>query len=382
MKSFIDLRSDTVTLPSAAMRTAMAEANVGDDVYGEDPTMNRLEEQAAHLLGKAAAIYLPTGTMGNLAALLVHGARGTRVILGSECHIYHYEAGGASALGGLVFDVVPNLPDGTLALPALHATLARNPQDAHIAPPGVICLENTHNRCGGAVLTPAAMARVHALAQEHGVPVHLDGSRILNAAVALGVDVRELTAHVDSLMLCLSKGLSAPVGSLVAGTAPFIAGVRRMRKMLGGGMRQAGIIAAAGIVALDEMVERLAEDHQHARQLAHELVALPGIVLDVARVQTNLVFFGLADAGLSEAAFLAALREEGVLMNAMGPGKIRAVTHYGITSADVTETVAAVRRVLEAHALRTAPQQQAVGAAYDARAAVWSALAHRSARRV
>lgn len=343
----IDLRSDTVTLPSPAMRDAIARAELGDDVYGEDPTVNRLEELAAHMVGKEAALLVASGTMGNLAALLAHCTAGQRVIVGTESHIFNYEAGGAAALGGLAYHLVPNQPDGTLEPAALQAALGW-PDDPHHAPLGAICLENTHNRCGGTVLTPAYMAHVHALAQAHGVPLHLDGARVFNAAVALGVDVRDITRHADTVQFCLSKGLAAPVGSIIAGPRPFIDKARGIRKMLGGGMRQAGIIAAAGIVALTEMVERLAEDHANARLLAEELAHIPGIQIDLSRVQSDIVLFELASGHLPVEAFLAALRERGVLMGRMGQKGIRAVTHYGISAGDVRAAAAAVRAVLAA----------------------------------
>lgn len=343
----IDLRSDTVTLPSPAMRDAIARAELGDDVYGEDPTVNRLEELAAHTVGKEAALLVASGTMGNLAALLAHCTAGQRVIAGTESHIFNYEAGGAAALGGLAYHLVPNQPDGTLEPEALQAALGW-PDDLHHAPLGAICLENTHNRCGGTVLTPAYMAHVHALAQAHGVPLHLDGARVFNAAVALEIDVRDITRHADTVQFCLSKGLAAPVGSIIAGPRPFIDKARRIRKMLGGGMRQAGIIAAAGIIALTEMVERLAEDHANARLLAEELAHIPGIQIDLSRVQSDIVLFELAGGHLPVEAFLAALRERGVLMGRMGQKGIRAVTHYGISAGEVRAVAAAVRAVLAA----------------------------------
>ncbi len=344
----IDLRSDTVTLPSPAMRQACASAELGDDVYGEDPTVQRLQTLAAAMMGKEAALLVPSGTMGNLAALLAHcRQRGQRVLVGSESHIYHYEAGGASALGGLVYQTIPNLPDGTLDAPALQAAI-QTVRDPHFAPPGLVCLENSHNRCSGAVLSPDDMARIHALTQEHGLPLHLDGARIFNAAVALGIDVRDLTRHVDSVQFCLSKGLAAPVGSLVAGARPFIEQVRYVRKMLGGGMRQAGIIAAAGIVALTEMVARLAEDHAHARMLAEGLAVLPGIALEPASVQTNIVIFTLTTPHLTAAQFCAALREHGILIGEMHGRGLRAVTHYGIGADDIAATLEAARHLLAA----------------------------------
>lgn len=343
----VDLRSDTVTLPSPAMREAIARAELGDDVYGEDPTINRLEALAAERVGKPAAVLVVSGTMGNLAALLAHGQRGQRVILGDECHIYHYEAGGASALGGMAYHTLPTAADGSLPLDLLTAA-AQSSSDSHLAPPGVICLENTHNRRGGTVLPLDYMARAHAVAREHNLPLHLDGARVFNAAVALDVDVTAITRHVDTVQFCLSKGLAAPVGSIVAGPHEFIARVRRVRKMLGGGMRQAGIIAAAGIVALTEMVERLADDHANARRLAEGLAALPGITIDLPTVQTDIVRFGLAETSLSVADFLAGMRERGVLMGGTGGRYIRAVTHYGIEPADIDRAVAAAREVLTA----------------------------------
>lgn len=342
----IDLRSDTVTLPSPAMREAMYHAEVGDDVYGEDPTINRLEALAAQQVGKEAAVLVPSGTMGNLSSLLSHCSRGQRVILGDMSHIFLYEAGGASALGGLVYHTVPNQPDGTLDAVAVHEALAYDGYNPHFAPPALICLENTHNHCGGVVISLEYMAHMRALAQERGLPIHLDGARVFNAAIALGVDVREITRHVDSVQFCLSKGLSAPVGSMVAGSGPFIERVRRMRKMLGGGMRQAGIIAAAGIVALTEMVARLQEDHRNAAMLAEGLATIPGIQIDLTAVQTDIVIFSLTTSDLSPSDFVARLREQGVVMGPMGAGRIRAVTHYGIRAQDVQDTLAAVRRVL------------------------------------
>lgn len=340
----IDLRSDTVTLPSPAMREAMARAELGDDVYGEDPTVNRLEELAAATVGKEAAVLVVSGTMGNLAALLAHANRGQRVVLGDESHIYRYEGGGASALGGLVYHTLPTAPDGTLPLDLLRAAAAPS-TDSHWAPPGVICLENTHNRCGGVVLPLDYLEAAHAVASAAGLPLHLDGARVFNAAVALGVEVSAITRHVDTVQFCLSKGLSAPVGSIVAGPRAFIDRVRRVRKMLGGGMRQAGVIAAAGIVALEQMVARLAEDHANARLLAEGLVAIPGIAIDLARVQTDIVRFDLPE-GQSPQDFLAGLRARGVLMSVLGERSIRAVTHYGIGAADVRRAVAAVAEVL------------------------------------
>jgi threonine aldolase len=343
----IDLRSDTVTLPSPEMRRAMAEAELGDDVYGEDPSVNRLERMAAERTGKEAGVLVSSGTMGNLCAVLAHCGRGDEALLGDESHIYHYEAGGGSALGGVVYHIIPTRPDGTMPLDRLAAAV-RNSYDSHQAATRLVCLENTHNRCGGVVISPNYMAEVRAFARSRGLSVHLDGARVFNAAVALGQDVRAITQHVDSVTFCLSKGLSAPVGSVLCGDEAFIKRARRVRKMLGGGMRQAGVLAAAGIVALEHMVDRLAEDHVNARALAEGLASFPQIEIDLATVQTDIVYFGLSDERLDAAAFTGALRERGVLMGAAGERRVRAVTHYGINSHDVEEALEAVRAVLHA----------------------------------
>lgn len=343
--AFIDLRSDTVTLPSPAMREAMSNALLGDDVYGEDPTVNDLEAKAAALVGKEAALLVVSGTMGNLVSLLSHCSRGQRVIVGNECHIFNYEAGGGSALGGLVYHTIANRPDGTLEDNAVRAALV-HVNDPHYAPPGLLCLENTHNRCGGTVLPSAYMGELHALARAANVPVHLDGARIFNAAVALGVPVRELTQHVDTVQFCLSKGLSAPVGSMVAGSKDFIARARRVRKMLGGGMRQAGVLAAAGMVALDEMVERLSEDHAHAKLLAQGLAEIPGIRIDLGRVQSDIVIFELDESKGDLPRFLGAVADKGVRLSGFGGRRVRAVTHYGISAEDCRRALQSIREVL------------------------------------
>lgn len=341
----IDLRSDTVTLPSPAMREAMYRAELGDDVMGEDPTVNRLEVLAAEMTGKEAALLGVSGTMGNLLALLAHCRRGEEAILGDNSHIYNYEAGGASALGGIVFHPVSTGRFGELPLAELQHAIRPAASNIHYAPPGVICVESTHNRRGGTILPQAYLREVRALADHAGVPVHLDGSRIFNAAVALQCDAREFTMSVDSVQFCLSKGLSAPVGSLACGSKDFIAKARRLRKMIGGGMRQAGIIAAAGIVALTEMVERLAEDHTNARHLAEGLVDLPGVKLDLDTVQTNIVIFGPQKPPPEGPSFAQVLAREGVKVGDIGDGCFRAVTHYGITNKDIDEAVKIVRRV-------------------------------------
>ena len=338
----IELRSDTFTQPTRRMRAAMMHATVGDDGYGEDPTVHRLEELAARMLGKEAACLLPSGTMANLASIMAHAPRGSTILVGAESDVYLYEAHGAAVLAGVGYQPVHTQPDGTLRLADLTAGLPDDPEDPQFAPPALVCLENTHNRSGGRILPLAYQARVAAFAAGHGLPVHLDGARIFNAAVGLGVPVAEVARHADSVQFCLSKGLSAPVGSMAVGTGPFVARVRRIRKMLGGGMRQAGVLAAAGIVALEEMVDRLAEDHANARRLAAGLRTVPGVLVDPPP-QTNMVMFRVPH--LAPADFVAAARAAGVALGGFGHGRIRAVTHRGVTTADVDAAVDAISRV-------------------------------------
>src|SRR5579884_2593966 len=292
----IDLRSDTVTQPTPAMRDAMYRAEVGDDVYGEDPTINRLQELAAERTGKDAALFVPSGSMGNIAALLTHAGRGRSIIVGDESHIYRYEGGGASTLGGSPMYTVPTLPDGMLNLDRVRAEIA-DESDDHVAPTAVVCIENTHNRCGGTVLNVQQIEAIADLAHACGVAVHMDGARIFNAAIALGIPVSELARPVDSLMFCLSKGLSAPVGSMLVGSKEFIRRAHRTRKLLGGGMRQAGILAAAGIIALEQMIERLAEDQHNCKQLALGLAEIPQIRIEPEHVESNMLIFQLQQHG-------------------------------------------------------------------------------------
>jgi len=341
----IDLRSDTVTKPTSAMREAMAKAEVGDDVYGEDPTINRLQEMAAARTGKEAALFVPTGTMGNLATILTHCQRGDEVMLGDKSHTFLYEAGGISALGGIHSRQLPNQPDGSLLLSDLEAGL-RGP-DSHFPPSRLICLENTHNRCGGTYQSPEYTRQVAEFAEAHGLKLHLDGARIFNSAVAQGVDVKVFTQHVDSLTFCLSKGLAAPVGSLICGTRQFISQVHRSRKILGGGMRQAGILAAAGIVALDGMVERLGEDHTRARTLAECLGRIQGLTIDNGGPVTNMIFISLADSiPLSAKAVVEQLKARGVLVGIVGARQFRLVLHYEVDDAGVEQAVAAFKEVI------------------------------------
>lgn len=343
----IDLRSDTVTQPTPAMREAIYRAEVGDDVMGEDPTVNRLEQLAAERVGKPAALFVASGTMGNLAALLAHCQRGDEVILGDLAHTFLYEAGGISALGGIYPHTLPNQPDGTLRLDQIEAAV--RPDDAHFPRSRLVALENTHNRCGGVVLPPDYFAAVRHVAARHGLLVHLDGARIFNAAVALGVDPRAITQHVDSVTFCLSKGLSAPVGSLLCGDVDFIYRAHRVRKMLGGGMRQAGVLAAAGIVALEQMVDRLAEDHVRARRLAEGIAAIPGFSIDLERVQTNIVYFDLAPGvELTGTQVAGWLRERDVLIGYASSRGFRAVTHCWIGDDDIDAALSALRDVMHA----------------------------------
>jgi threonine aldolase len=341
----IDLRSDTVTKPTPEMREAMARAEVGDDVYGEDPTVNRLQAMAAESMGKEAALFVASGTMGNLSSILAHCGRGDEVIVGDKAHTVLYEAGGISALGGVHSRQIPNQPDGSLALDDICQAIRSD--DAHQPISRLVALENTHNRCGGAALTVEYTRSVGELAHEHGLLLHIDGARIFNAAVALGVDARELAAPADSVTFCLSKGLCAPVGSLVCGSKEFIARAHRARKQLGGGMRQAGVLAAAGVVALQSMVERLADDHRRARLLAQGLATIPGLVLDPGTPKTNMLFCSLADdVPLGAAQVAAALAKRGVRAGVVAPRRFRLVTHYWIGDDDITWAVDAFRDVL------------------------------------
>lgn len=340
----IDLRSDTVTHPTEAMRRAMAAAEVGDDVFGEDPTVRRLEEAAADAMGKAAAMLVPSGTMGNLAALLTHCARGDEIIVGDQSHTIVHEVGGMAGLGGIMPRTVPNRPDGTIDPDLIEAAV--RPDFIVFPPTRLVALENTHNGCGGAALDADYMGRVRAVADRHGLAVHLDGARIFNAAVALGIPASELAFGADSVTFCLSKGLSAPVGSVLCGSADFVARARKVRKMLGGGMRQAGVVAAAGLVALQTMVERLAEDHANARRLADGLSALPGIRIDPSTVRTNIVVFELEPDAMPPAELVAAMSEHGVKIFGAGGRKVRAVTHRHISVEDIEAALAAMEAVL------------------------------------
>ncbi len=341
----VDLRSDTVTQPTPAMRAAMAEAPVGDDVYGEDPTVNQLQEMAAAMLGKEAALFVSSGTMGNLAAVLAHCGRGDEVILGNLAHTFLYEAGGISALGGVHSCQLPNQPDGTLRLEDIAGAI--RPDNPHDPITRLITLENTQNRCGGAALSVEYTQAVGDLAKAHGLQLHIDGARIFNAAAALGVPARALVEPADSVTFCLSKGLCAPVGSVLCGSAEFIHKAHRIRKQLGGGMRQAGILAAAGIVALEEMVDRIGDDHMRARELAAGLAENPNLQINLDAVKSNMVY-GAVDAstGLTMADVAAKLAKLDVKVGATGERSFRLVTHYWIDDQAVEKAIRAFAEVL------------------------------------
>lgn len=354
----IDLRSDTVTHPTPEMRRAMVEAELGDDVFGDDPTVIALEERAAELLGKEAALFVASGTMGNLVSLMAHAGRGTEIITEAEAHIVHDEAAGHAVVVGASARAIGARDDGTMDPEAVREAF-RNPLDPHQPITSLVCLENTHAHSMGQPLTPAYTRAIATLAHEHAVPLHVDGARLFNAAVALGVPARALVAGADSVMFSLSKGLACPVGSMVAGGREFIWRARRARKLVGGGMRQVGVLAAPGLIALRDgptgMIERLAEDHSNARRLADGLAGMPGIAdLDPARVRTNFVIFRVRPAGGAprsggspqpslRAAFLDALSQEGVLMVEYPHDQVRALTHYGIEAGHVDRVVEAVR---------------------------------------
>lgn len=338
----VDLRSDTLTKPTPEMYEAMRAAELGDDVLEEDPTVLRLEALAAERMGKEAGLFVASGTMGNLTAMVTHTRRGDEVICEADAHIFWYEAAGMAVVGSLL----PRcLPGKRGALDPAEVARAIRPDDVHHPRTGLICLENTHNRAGGTVLRPEQVEGVAAVARAHGIPLHIDGARIFNAAVALGVEPRELVRGADSVTFCLSKGLSAPVGSVLTGSRDFIRRARQTRKLLGGGMRQAGVIAAAGIVALESLVDRLAEDHVNARDLARGLAEVPGIAVDLESVQTNMVYFDVRGTGQTAAEFVARLAEAGVKAYDLGEWSIRFVTYRGITAEDVELALARVRRV-------------------------------------
>jgi threonine aldolase len=344
MQNPIDLRSDTVTKPSPEMRRAMAEAEVGDDVFMEDPTVNRLQARAAEIFGREAALFVPSGSMGNLVCLLAHARPGQEVICEENSHIYTNEMASMAGIAGLLPRLIPT-EDGVMTWEQVARMI--RPKMYARAQTALVCLENTHNLAGGTVYPTRLAREICDGSRAAGLPIHLDGSRIFNAAAFLGEDVAEMTGKFDSVQFCLSKGLGAPVGSMVVGSKAFVERCRPIRKMLGGGMRQAGVLAAAGLVALETGPKRLPIDHDNAKFLAQELASIPGIRLNPARVQTNIVIFDARETGLSSADFLAALAKQGALGVPVDQEKIRMVTHLDVTRSDVAQAAAAVRRLVE-----------------------------------
>lgn len=340
----LDFRSDTVTKPTPAMREAMAKAEVGDDVYREDPSVNALQEKAAALTGHEAGLFVPSGTMGNLASILAHCQRGDEIIVGKRAHTFLYEAAGAAALGGVNIQTIPNQSDGTLLLEDIESGI--RPDDPHQPTTTLVSIENTHNRRNGVSISAEYTNSVADLAHKNGLKFHIDGARIFNAAVDQGVPVSQLTRQADSVTFCLSKGLSAPVGSVIVGSKEFIRKALRIRKQLGGGMRQAGILAAAGIVALDTMVDRLAEDHQNARLLAQGLAEIPGIDIDLETQHTNMVYFSLEqDVPLTLGQLHDLLAAEGLLVGG-GSDRIRMVTHAWVDASSVATALEIISSTL------------------------------------
>ena len=341
----IDLRSDTVTNPTEEMRKAMALAEVGDDVYGEDPTVNSLQQLSAEELGKEAALFVPSGTMGNLISLLTHCNRGDQAIMGHLGHTFLFEVGGVSALGGVFPHTLQNRPDGTLALEDIRSAIHDN--DDHTPRSRLIILENTHNRCGGIAISKEYSDQVASIAHQNGMSLHIDGARIFNAACALNTSAAKLVETADSVTFCLSKGLCAPVGSVVCGSKDFILRAKKIRKQLGGGMRQAGIIAAAGIIAVSKMTKRLSEDHERAKILANGLSQLEGLRIDLATPTTNMIFVSLnEDIKLSSEDLLSNLQSLGIRIGRVDKRQFRLVTHYWISDDDVRKCIKAFKAVL------------------------------------
>lgn len=345
--------SDTITKPTEEMMASIQYAALGDDVYGEDPTVNRLEEFAAELLGMESACFMPSGTMANLASIMAHCPRGSKVLVGDESDIYIFEAGGASVCGGIMYEPIPTQPNGELAIQDLEKVFPFDPEDPQFALPALICLENTHNRCGGKVLSLSYLKDVYEFSRKRKIPIHMDGARLFNAACAAGVDVKEIMQYADSVQFCLSKGLSAPIGSIAAGSKEHIKKVRTLRKMLGGGMRQVGIMAAPALVALEKMTSRLREDHTRAKQLAQGLSSIPGIKIDPDEVETNIVIFTVDEDICTWQRFLALNENVGLIFSEMGYGRIRAVIHRHISDEDISSTISTVRSVIEIEMTQT-----------------------------
>jgi threonine aldolase len=344
MTDIVDLRSDTITKPTRNMRKAMAEAEVGDDVFGEDPSINALEDMTAELLGKQAGLFVTSGTMGNLVCEMSHCGRGDEMILGDQHHIFFYEQGGSAAIGGIHSRTLPNDPDGTIDLKSIAGAIRSD--NIHFPRTRLIVLENTHNRCNGSPLSIDYIKQVGKLAHDRGIKLHIDGARLFNAACALDVKARDLVAPADSVTICLSKGLAAPAGSVVCGDSDFIAKARRVRKVLGGGMRQAGVLAAAGIVALTEMVDRLVEDHENAKKLALALAEIPNLKVDPETVKTNIVYIEITQEQMTAETLVKRLDNNGVMVLPTEERKIRAVTNYHIRPWDIDNVIGIFKRVL------------------------------------
>ncbi len=346
--NFIDLRSDTVTKPTDEMREAMARAEVGDDVYLEDPTVNRLQDMAAAMLGKEAALFVPSGTMGNQICVRLHTEPGQEVITEERSHIFNYEMAAMSALSGTLARPVRGA-DGLLDWPSIEASI-RPTSAYYIAQTGLVTLENTHNMAGGSIMPLERVEEICERAHEAGLPVHLDGARIFNASASLGRDVSELVRPVDSVMFCLSKGLGAPVGSLIAGSRSFITRAIVVRKMFGGGMRQAGVLAAAGIVALEQMTTRLAEDHANAQLLARGAAEIPGVTIDPEKAQTNIVIFDIGGTSITTAELSERLKQQGILANGISPREMRMVTHKDVSRQDCQVALDVMKEIMsDAH---------------------------------
>lgn len=339
----IDLRSDTVTKPTPAMRAAMSEAEVGDDVYMEDPTVNRLQARAAEIFEREAALFVPTGSMGNLICVKLHTQPGQEVIIDARGHILNYEVSSLSMVAAVMPRSIPT-EDGLLSWSQIESAI--RPPIYYCAQTGLICLENSHNMAGGTVMSKEEMHYICNQAHLRGIPVHLDGARIFNAATALNVSVAELTRPCDSVMFCLSKGLGAPIGSMIVGSKEFIDRAWRMRKTFGGGMRQVGVLAAAGLIALEEMPKRLSEDHENAKLLAQKLMEIPGVVIDAEKVQTNILIFDISRTEMDSATLSARLKERGVLINGISPTQMRIVTHYDVNREDCLEAFSILQEIL------------------------------------
>jgi len=340
----VDLRSDTVTLPTAEMLEAMRTAPLGDDVYREDPTVNQLEELAAKKMGKEAALLTTSGTQANLVSALSQTKRGEEIILEAEAHMYCYEVGAFSAVGGLIPRLVKG-QRGVLTPKDIESAL--RPPNIHFPPTSLVCIENTHNRAGGTVWTPSQTKAVFGFAHARGLKVHMDGARIFNAAIAQNIDAKELAQFTDSMMFCLSKGLSAPIGSIAVGDQEFVDSARRYRKMLGGGMRQAGVIAAAGIIAIEKMVDRLKDDHANAQILAKGLMSIEGISIDPTQIQTNIVVYDVSGLGIDGERWITKLNESGVKAGTLEAGRVRMVTHRGIERDDIEYALSVAEKTAE-----------------------------------